>query len=110
MGTVVVVEFGGYLIELVEDLVVTGHVRGQDASYNAFADALVDIGREGSEEICRWIFQDVERYRTVMILQRRNVIVAQGQLCPGVDLLHFTTVYCFCCSATCRYNTPTTTI
>lgn len=87
VGSIVVIKDGGDLIELVEDLVVTGHVGRQNAADDSLADAFVDVGREGSENVGRRIFQNVERHRAVVIFQRRNVIVAQGQLRPGVDLL-----------------------
>jgi hypothetical protein len=86
VGSIVVIKDGGDLIELVEDLVVTGHVGRQNAADDSLADAFVDVGREGSENVGRRIFQNVERHRAVVIFQRRNVIVAQGQLRSGVDL------------------------
>lgn len=56
MGSIVVVKLWSDLIELIEDLVVTCHVRCQNASNNSFTDAFVDVGREGSEDIGRRIF------------------------------------------------------
>lgn len=87
MGSVVVVKDGRNLVKLVEDLVVTGHVRRQNAAYHTLSNCFVDVGREGAEQIGRRVLQDVERHRAVVVLQRRNVVVAQSQLGPSIDLL-----------------------
>ena len=49
MCSIVVVELWSDLIELIENLVVTCHVRCQNASDHSFADAFINVSREGSK-------------------------------------------------------------
>ena len=89
VSAIVVIEVRGDEIELAEDFVVTGHVGGQDAADDALAHALVLVAGEGGEQVGRRVLQDVERHRAVVVLQRRDVVVPQGQLRTSVDLNDF---------------------
>ena len=87
MGSVVIVQSAWRdLFELAEDLVVSGHVRGQDAPDHSFPDGFEHFGRELAKDVGRRILEDVERHRAVVILQRRDVVVPQGQLRPRINL------------------------
>jgi len=83
---VIVVKDGRDLVELVEDFVVARHVGGQDAADDALPHALVHLAAERGEQVGRWLLQNIERHRAVVILQWRYVVVAQRQLRPRVDL------------------------
>ena len=86
MRPVAVVELWHDLVELAEDLVVPGHVRGEDAADDALAHRLVQLGGERFEYVGRRVGEDVERDRAVVVLQRRDVVVAQRELRARIDL------------------------
>ena len=86
MRPVVVVKDGYNLVELSKYLVMTSHVCSQDAADDPFPNHFVDVGSKGAEDVCCRVLQDVESNRTVMILERRDVIVTQRQLCSCIDL------------------------
>ena len=90
---VVVIKIGHDLIELVENFVVTGHVGSEDAADDALTNTLVHFGTERGKQVGRWVLQNIERHRTVVVFQRRYVVVTQCQLRPCIYLhLHATQI------------------
>ena len=80
VGSVLIVEDGHDIVELAKDLIVARHVGGQDAADDSFTHALVAGAAQVAEDVGRRIVHDVERHRAVVVLQRRDVVVAQCQL------------------------------
>lgn len=82
-----VIEFGNGVGELAENLVVPGHVGGQDAPDDALAHYSVRGIVEAREYVALRRFQHPKRHRAVVVLQRRDVVVTQRQLGPRVYLV-----------------------
>lgn len=82
-----VIEFGDDVSELAKDLVVTGHVGRQDAPYDALAHYSVRRIVQGREDVALGRLQDPKCHGAMMILQRRDIVVAQRQLGPRVYLI-----------------------
>lgn len=82
-----VIEFGNDVGELAENLVVPGHVGGQDASDDALAHYSVCGIIKGCEDVALRRLQHPERHRAVVIFQRWDVVVTQRQLSPRVYLI-----------------------
>ena len=80
------VELVDDLAELSDDLVVPGHVGGQDAADDALARAPLLVGAEARQHVGGRLAEDGERHRAVVVLQRRHVVVAQRQVGAGVYL------------------------
>lgn len=95
MSPILVIEFRDDLIKLAEYLVMTCHVRRQDAANHSLADGFEHFRRLEAEDVGRRILQDVECHGTMMILQWRDVIVPQRQFRPSVDLFHSTKISSF---------------
>lgn len=87
MGLVVVVEAGQDVLEVSQDLVVPGHVRGQDAPDHALAHQLEVLAAERLEDVAVVVLQYPEGHAAVVVLQGRDVIVAYRQFRFGVDLV-----------------------
>jgi len=82
-----VIEFGNDVGELSEDLVVPGHVGGQDAPYDALAHYSVGGIIQGRENVALGRLQDPKGHGAVMVLQGRDVVVAQRQFGSRVYLV-----------------------
>lgn len=82
-----VIEFGSGIDELGKDLVVPGHVGRQDAPYDALAHYSVRRIVQGREDVALGRLQNPKCHGTVMILQGRDIVVAQRQLGPCVYLI-----------------------
>lgn len=87
MFLVCVVEAVHFLFEGVEDLAVSSHVRGQDQRDGSLSDLFEGLGVEVGEDVAVGLREDLEGHGTVMVLQRRDVVVTNRQLGSGVDLI-----------------------
>lgn len=82
-----VIEFGSDVGELAEYLVVPGHVGRQYAPYDALAHYPVRRIVQGREDIALGRLEDSERHGAMVILEGRDIVVAQRQLGPRVYLV-----------------------
>lgn len=87
MRLIGVIELGNDVGELAEDLVVPGHIGGQDTPYDPLAHYSVRGIVQRRKDVALGRLQDPKRHGTVMILQGRDVVVAQRQLGPRVYLI-----------------------
>ena len=87
MDFVGVIEVGHGVGELCEYLVVACHVGGEDAAYNALADRAKGGRVEGRQYVALGRLEDAKRHRAVVILEGRDVVIAQRQLRASVYLI-----------------------
>lgn len=73
-------------LELCQYLIVPSHVCGQDAADDAFSHHTEQLRSHCAEDVTLRQLQDTESHGAMMVLQRRNVIVAQGQFSSCVYL------------------------
>ena len=62
VSAVVVVEDRNDLAELVDDLIVASHVRGQNATDHSFADALERVTIHQPEDVGSRVLEDIESH------------------------------------------------
>lgn len=86
MSLVAEVKLWRYLLELCKDLIVSGHVCGQDATDHTFSHLTEHFWWQGTKYVAVIVFQYPECHGAVMVLQRWDVIIAQSQLCPCIYL------------------------
>ena len=51
------------------------------------ADLFEGLGVEAGKDVAVGLGEDLEGYGTVMVLQGRDVVVADRQVCPRIDLV-----------------------